>query len=39
MKLLFENWRKHLNEKTFADYEADKGEWVDKFRVSKQKRV
>ena len=29
MDKLFENWRKYLNEKTFADYEADKGEWVD----------
>ena len=29
MKKLFENWRKHLDEKVFADYEAEKGEWVD----------
>ena len=29
MNKLFENWRKHLDEKVFADYEADKGEWVD----------
>ena len=29
MKKLFENWRKHLNEEVFADYEADKGEWID----------
>jgi hypothetical protein len=29
MKKLFENWRKHINEEVFADYEADKGQWVD----------
>jgi len=29
MNKLFENWRKHLNEKVFADYEAGKEEWID----------
>ena len=29
MKKLFENWRNHINENVFADYESDKGEWVD----------
>ena len=29
MKRLFENWRSHLDEKVFADYEAGKGEWTD----------
>jgi hypothetical protein len=29
VKRLFENWRSHLEEKVFADYEANKGEWVD----------
>ena len=29
MKKLFENWRKHLNEKVFADYEAEKGQWIE----------
>ena len=27
MKLLFENWRKYLNEKRWADYGLDKGQW------------
>ena len=29
MKQLFESWRSHLDEKVFADYEAEKGKWVD----------
>ena len=29
MKLLFENWRKYLNEKKFEDYAAEKGAWVE----------
>ena len=29
LKKLFESWRSHLDEKVFADYEAEKGEWVD----------
>tara|TARA_B100000029_G_scaffold352807_1_gene345403 strand:- start:11 stop:643 length:633 start_codon:yes stop_codon:yes gene_type:complete len=29
MKRLFESWRKHLDEKVFADYEAAKGDWTD----------
>ncbi len=27
MKLLFENWRRYLNEKRWADYGLDKGQW------------
>ena len=30
MKLLFENWRKYLNEKVFADYSGgEKDKWID----------
>jgi len=29
MKLLFENWRKYLNEKRWQDYEAPKDQWTD----------
>ena len=29
MKLLFENWRKFINEKTWDDLEADKGDWIE----------
>jgi hypothetical protein len=27
VKLLFENWRHYLNEKRWADYDLDKGQW------------
>lgn len=29
MKLIFENWRKFLNEKNWSDYEHEKGSWQD----------
>ena len=29
MKLIFENWRKFLNEKKWSDYEHEKGSWQD----------
>ena len=29
MKLLLENWRKFVNEKKWADYDAPKGKWLD----------
>ena len=29
MKKLFENWRRYLGEKRFADYDAEKNKWVE----------
>ena len=29
MDKLIEDWRKYISEKVFADYEAEKGEWID----------